>query len=137
MSLERELWSAFGLSRLEWRQRLKLRGELDGASKSQTSLKPCGGKRGGENRGAVTARWDELSHPCDAPLSSLCPADSDHNLYIFKGSRFWVVSASGNASEPRPLQARWPGLPAGIDACAWSRLSGKLFFFKGRWGVGR
>ncbi|XP_063258572.1 matrix metalloproteinase-28 isoform X3 [Prinia subflava] len=58
-------------------------------------------------------------------------ADGDHNLYIFKGSHYWVVSASGNASDPRPLQPRWPGLPAGIDACAWSPLSGKFYFFKG------
>ncbi|XP_023794932.1 matrix metalloproteinase-28 [Cyanistes caeruleus] len=58
-------------------------------------------------------------------------ADGDHNLYIFKGSHYWVVSASGNASEPRPLQPRWPGLPASIDACTWSQLSGKFYFFKG------
>ncbi|NXR97021.1 MMP28 protein, partial [Hypocryptadius cinnamomeus] len=58
-------------------------------------------------------------------------ADGDHNLYIFKGSHYWVVSASGNASDPRPLQPRWPGLPAGIDACAWSQLTGKFYFFKG------
>ncbi|NXU12826.1 MMP28 protein, partial [Pardalotus punctatus] len=58
-------------------------------------------------------------------------ADGDHNLYIFKGSHYWVVSASGNASDPRPLQTRWPGLPASIDACAWSQLSGKFYFFKG------
>ncbi|NXV72433.1 MMP28 protein, partial [Atlantisia rogersi] len=58
-------------------------------------------------------------------------ADADHNLYIFKGSHYWVVPASGNASHPRPLQTRWPGLPAGIDACAWSQLSRKFYFFKG------
>ncbi|XP_058710688.1 matrix metalloproteinase-28 isoform X1 [Poecile atricapillus] len=58
-------------------------------------------------------------------------ADGDHNLYIFKGSHYWVVSASGNASEPRPLQPRWPGLPASIDACTWSQLTGKFYFFKG------
>ncbi|NXG06398.1 MMP28 protein, partial [Sakesphorus luctuosus] len=58
-------------------------------------------------------------------------ADADHNLYIFKGSHYWVVSASGNASDPRPLETHWPGLPAGIDACAWSPLSGKFYFFKG------
>ncbi|NXU77935.1 MMP28 protein, partial [Oreotrochilus melanogaster] len=58
-------------------------------------------------------------------------ADADHNLYIFKGSHFWVVPASGNASDPRALQSRWPGLPAGIDACAWSQLSHKFYFFKG------
>ncbi|XP_051492041.1 matrix metalloproteinase-28 [Apus apus] len=58
-------------------------------------------------------------------------ADADHNLYIFKGSHYWLVLASGNASDPRPLQTRWPGLPAGIDACAWSRLSHKFYFFKG------
>ncbi|XP_056362719.1 matrix metalloproteinase-28 isoform X3 [Oenanthe melanoleuca] len=58
-------------------------------------------------------------------------ADGDHNLYIFKGSHYWVVSASGNASDPRPLQPRWPGLPPSIDACAWSQLSGKFYFFKG------
>ncbi|XP_010181721.1 PREDICTED: matrix metalloproteinase-28, partial [Mesitornis unicolor] len=34
--------------------------------------------------------------------------DADHNLYIFKGSHFWVVAASGNASDP-----------------------GKFYFFKG------
>ncbi|NXQ11789.1 MMP28 protein, partial [Peucedramus taeniatus] len=58
-------------------------------------------------------------------------ADGDHNLYIFKGSHYWVVSASGNTSDPRPLQPRWPGLPASIDACAWSQLTGKFYFFKG------
>ncbi|XP_042647776.1 matrix metalloproteinase-28 isoform X2 [Tyto alba] len=58
-------------------------------------------------------------------------ADADHNLYIFKGSHYWVVPASGNASDPQSLQTRWPGLPAGIDACAWSQLSGKFYFFKG------
>ncbi|NXS14978.1 MMP28 protein, partial [Neodrepanis coruscans] len=58
-------------------------------------------------------------------------ADGDHNLYIFKGSHYWVVSATGNASDPQPLEMRWPGLPVGIDACTWSRLSGKFYFFKG------
>ncbi|XP_030818521.1 matrix metalloproteinase-28 isoform X3 [Camarhynchus parvulus] len=58
-------------------------------------------------------------------------SDGDHNLYIFKGSHYWVVSGSGNASEPRALQPRWPGLPAGIDACAWSPGTGKFYFFKG------
>ncbi|XP_010002128.1 PREDICTED: matrix metalloproteinase-28 [Chaetura pelagica] len=58
-------------------------------------------------------------------------ADADHNLYIFKGGHYWQVLASGNASDPRPLQPRWPGLPAGIDACAWSQLSHKFYFFKG------
>ncbi|XP_054022543.1 matrix metalloproteinase-28 [Dryobates pubescens] len=58
-------------------------------------------------------------------------ADADHTLYIFKGSHFWVVPASGNASDPQPLQSRWPGLPAGIDASACSPLSGKFYFFKG------
>ncbi|NXX98248.1 MMP28 protein, partial [Centropus bengalensis] len=58
-------------------------------------------------------------------------ADADHNIYIFKGSQYWVVAASGNASDPQPVQARWPGLPASIDACAWSQLSGKFYFFKG------
>uniref|UniRef100_A0A8C0HKS3 Matrix metallopeptidase 28 n=1 Tax=Buteo japonicus TaxID=224669 RepID=A0A8C0HKS3_9AVES len=49
-----------------------------------------------------------------------------------QGARhYWVVPTSGNASDPRPLQTRWPGLPAGIDACAWSQLSGKFYFFKG------
>ncbi|XP_071672920.1 matrix metalloproteinase-28 isoform X3 [Patagioenas fasciata] len=57
--------------------------------------------------------------------------DADHNLYIFKGSHYWVVTASGNASNPQPLQPRWPGLPPGIDACTWSQLSGKFYFFKG------
>ncbi|XP_064250508.1 matrix metalloproteinase-28 isoform X4 [Passer domesticus] len=57
-------------------------------------------------------------------------ADGDYNLYIFKGSHYWVVSPSGNASDPQPLQPRWPGLPAGIDACAWSQLTGKFYFFK-------
>uniref|UniRef100_A0A8C3UAY0 Matrix metallopeptidase 28 n=1 Tax=Catharus ustulatus TaxID=91951 RepID=A0A8C3UAY0_CATUS len=37
---------------------------------------------------------------------------------LFSGmDHYWVVSASGNASDPQPLQPRWPGLPAGIDAC--------------------
>ncbi|XP_017684331.1 PREDICTED: matrix metalloproteinase-28 [Lepidothrix coronata] len=58
-------------------------------------------------------------------------SDADHNLYIFKGSHYWVVSASGNASDPQPLERHWPGLPAGIDACAWSQLSSKFYFFKG------
>uniref|UniRef100_A0A8C5JB25 Matrix metallopeptidase 28 n=1 Tax=Junco hyemalis TaxID=40217 RepID=A0A8C5JB25_JUNHY len=58
-------------------------------------------------------------------------SDGDHNLYIFKGSHYWVVSGSGNASEPQALQPRWPGLPAGIDACAWSQSTGKFYFFKG------
>ncbi|XP_047924187.2 matrix metalloproteinase-28 [Anser cygnoides] len=58
-------------------------------------------------------------------------ADADHSLYIFKGGHFWVVSASGNASQPQPLHARWPGLPAGIDACACSPLSRSFYFFKG------
>jgi len=79
----------------------------------------------------VVGRWDEASH-LGRPHSSLCPADADHNLYIFKGSHYWEVRASGNASDPQPLQTRWPGLPAGIDACAWSQLSGKFYFFKGR-----
>ncbi|PKK23608.1 matrix metallopeptidase 28 [Columba livia] len=57
--------------------------------------------------------------------------DADHNLYIFKGSHYWVVTASGNASNPQPLQPRWPGLPPSIDACTWSQLSGKFYFFKG------
>ncbi|XP_065503204.1 matrix metalloproteinase-28 [Caloenas nicobarica] len=57
--------------------------------------------------------------------------DADHNLYIFKGSHYWVVTATGNASDPQPLQPRWPGLPPGIDACTWSQLSGKFYFFKG------
>ncbi|XP_071882068.1 matrix metalloproteinase-28 isoform X1 [Anas platyrhynchos] len=58
-------------------------------------------------------------------------ADVDDNLYIFKGGHFWVVPASGNASQPQPLHARWPGLPAGIDACACSPLSHSFYFFKG------
>uniref|UniRef100_A0A663MKA5 Matrix metallopeptidase 28 n=1 Tax=Athene cunicularia TaxID=194338 RepID=A0A663MKA5_ATHCN len=79
---------------------------------------------------SVPPGWDEVSHP-GPPHSSHCPTDADHNLYIFKGSHYWVVPASGNASDPQPLQTRWPGLPAGIDACAWSQLSGKFYFFKG------
>ncbi|XP_064379439.1 matrix metalloproteinase-28 isoform X2 [Dromaius novaehollandiae] len=58
-------------------------------------------------------------------------ADVDHNLYIFKGSHYWLVSVSGNASDPQPLHTRWPGLPSGIDAAAWSELSGRFYFFKG------
>ncbi|XP_067165774.1 matrix metalloproteinase-28 isoform X2 [Apteryx mantelli] len=57
--------------------------------------------------------------------------DVDHNLYVFKGSHYWLVSVSGNASDPQPLHTRWPGLPSGIDAAAWSELSGRFYFFKG------
>ncbi|XP_010074205.1 PREDICTED: matrix metalloproteinase-28, partial [Pterocles gutturalis] len=58
-------------------------------------------------------------------------AAADHTLYIFRASHYWLVPAGGNASDPQPLQTRWPGLPTGIDACAWSQLSGKFYFFKG------
>lgn len=51
---------------------------------------------------------------------------------VCKGSHFWVVSASGNASQPQPLHMRWPGLPAGIDACAYSPFSHSFYFFKGQ-----
>lgn len=71
-------------------------------------------------------------HRASRPHGPLCPADADHSLYIFKGGHFWVVSASGNASQPQPLHARWPGLPAGIDACACSPLSRSFYFFKGQ-----
>uniref|UniRef100_A0A8V5GMQ6 Uncharacterized protein n=1 Tax=Melopsittacus undulatus TaxID=13146 RepID=A0A8V5GMQ6_MELUD len=58
-------------------------------------------------------------------------ADGDHNIYIFKGNHYWMVPVHGNASDPQPLQTRWPGLPAGIDASAWSQSTGKFYFFKG------
>ncbi|KAM8797314.1 matrix metalloproteinase-28 [Eudromia elegans] len=58
-------------------------------------------------------------------------ADADHNLYVFKGSHYWLVPESGNASAPQPLRARWPGLPSAVDAAAWSPLSRKFYFFKG------
>ncbi|XP_030328256.1 matrix metalloproteinase-28 isoform X3 [Strigops habroptila] len=58
-------------------------------------------------------------------------ADADHNIYIFKGNHYWMVPVNGNTSDPQPLQTRWPGLPAGIDASAWSQHSGKFYFFKG------
>lgn len=57
--------------------------------------------------------------------------DADHNLYIFKGNHYWLVSKRGNATEPQPLQTRWAGLPAGIDAATWSEADGKFYFFKG------
>ncbi|XP_030328255.1 matrix metalloproteinase-28 isoform X2 [Strigops habroptila] len=57
--------------------------------------------------------------------------DADHNIYIFKGNHYWMVPVNGNTSDPQPLQTRWPGLPAGIDASAWSQHSGKFYFFKG------
>mgnify|MGYP001861299141 CR=1 FL=1 len=72
--------------------------------------------------------WYQVSHPHHL----FCPADTEHNLYVFKGSHFWVVSASGNASQPQPLHMRWPGLPAGIDACAYSPFSHSFYFFKGQ-----
>lgn len=90
------------------------------------------GEERGTGEGWLGVGMRLLASRLGPPHSSLCPTDADHNLYIFKGSHYWVVPASGNASDPRPLQTRWPGLPAGIDACAWSQRSGKFYFFKGR-----
>ncbi|XP_040496916.1 matrix metalloproteinase-28 isoform X4 [Ursus maritimus] len=57
--------------------------------------------------------------------------DGQQRLYIFQGSQFWEVAADGNVSEPRPLQARWAGLPPHIEAAAVSLDSGDFYFFKG------
>ncbi|XP_065429045.1 matrix metalloproteinase-28 isoform X2 [Chrysemys picta bellii] len=57
--------------------------------------------------------------------------DADHNLYIFKGHHYWVVTKGDNATDPQLLQTRWAELPAGIDAAAVSEADGKFYFFKG------
>lgn len=128
-SLERELWSALsspGWSGGDYESRAE--GNLQNQSIPEAPSS-CAGRRG--DQAAMAGRWDEVSH-LGPPQSSICPTDADHNLYIFKGSHYWVVTASGNASNPQPLQPRWPGLPPSIDACTWSQLSGKFYFFKGR-----
>ncbi|NXI74016.1 MMP28 protein, partial [Anseranas semipalmata] len=85
------------------------------------SVDPYGGDR----------QWQSPSaYYCHSFFDAIT-ADADHSLYIFKGGHFWVVPASGNASQPQPLHARWPGLPASIDACACSPLSRSFYFFKG------
>ncbi|KAL0973008.1 hypothetical protein UPYG_G00197630 [Umbra pygmaea] len=58
--------------------------------------------------------------------------DQNQTLLVFRGNVFWTVSAEGNISGPFALQRRWPNLPLGIDAAAFSLLDSKWYFFKGK-----
>uniref|UniRef100_A0A8D0GND0 Matrix metallopeptidase 28 n=1 Tax=Sphenodon punctatus TaxID=8508 RepID=A0A8D0GND0_SPHPU len=68
------------------------------------------------------------SHYCQSSFDAIALGKG---LYIFKGSHFWVVSRGGNTTGPQPLQAKWPRLPAAIDAVTLSEADGKFYFFKG------
>ncbi|XP_069040436.1 matrix metalloproteinase-28 isoform X2 [Lepisosteus oculatus] len=57
--------------------------------------------------------------------------DQNRTVYVFRGARFWTVSAQGRASAALPLQRRWPQLPASVEAAAVSPPEGKFYFFRG------
>ncbi|XP_019355051.1 matrix metalloproteinase-28 isoform X2 [Alligator mississippiensis] len=80
--------------------------------------------------GGTQQQGRHVSYYCHSFFDAIT-VDADHNLYIFKGNHYWLVSKRGNATEPQPLQTRWAGLPAGIDAATWSEADGKFYFFKG------
>ncbi|KFQ34693.1 Matrix metalloproteinase-28, partial [Mesitornis unicolor] len=65
------------------------------------------------------------------PLSSLCPADADHNLYIFKGSHFWVVAASGNATLPHLLVLVLVPIGVGSDPFPCPSPGGRCWCYAG------
>ncbi|XP_010869670.1 matrix metalloproteinase-28 [Esox lucius] len=58
--------------------------------------------------------------------------DTNQTVLVFRGGVYWTVSAEGNVSVPLPLQQRWPHLPLGIQAAAFSPLDSKWYFFKGK-----
>lgn len=59
-------------------------------------------------------------------------ADEEQTVVVFRGSRFWTVSAEGGVSGPLLLRQRWPGLPQAVEAAAFSPLDSKWYFFKGK-----
>ncbi|KAJ7990509.1 hypothetical protein DPEC_G00301070 [Dallia pectoralis] len=58
--------------------------------------------------------------------------DANQTVLVFRGSVYWTVSAEGNVSGPLSLQRRWPHLPLGVEAAAFSPLDSKWYFFKGK-----
>ncbi|TNN25964.1 Matrix metalloproteinase-28 [Liparis tanakae] len=62
---------------------------------------------------------------------SSVPPDLNGTVLVFRGPVFWSVSA-GTVSGPVPLRRRWAGLPAAVEAAAFSPPDNKWYFFRGR-----
>ncbi|CAL7943448.1 unnamed protein product [Xylocopa violacea] len=74
---------------------------------------------------------EEDSDLCMDPKVDTMFNSAEGHMYVFKGDRYWRLTADGVAiGYPKLISHSWKGLPGNIDA-AFTYKNGKTYFFKG------
>ncbi|XP_033320869.2 matrix metalloproteinase-14 isoform X1 [Megalopta genalis] len=79
----------------------------------------------------TSAPSEEDSELCTDPKVDTMFNSAEGHIYVFKGDRYWRLTADGVAiGYPKLISNSWKGLPGNIDA-AFTYKNGKTYFFKG------
>ncbi|KZC09460.1 Matrix metalloproteinase-14 [Dufourea novaeangliae] len=101
---------------------------LYGKKSSNTGSIPTGPKYGTTT---VAPPSEEDSELCTDPKVDTMFNSAEGHIYVFKGDRYWRLTADGVAvGYPKLISHSWKGLPGNIDA-AFTYKNGKTYFFKG------